>query len=97
MLDLIETLLSRYGIRSLRFDGRMDRSARDKCLATFKQAGGPKIILISTKCGSVGYAYICFSCEIELNSRHIQPQSGIRKSDCQVSQCSYVGNADNLI
>ncbi|KAF5329445.1 hypothetical protein D9619_009161 [Psilocybe cf. subviscida] len=54
MLDLIETLLSRYGIRSLRFDGKMDRSSRDKCLATFKQVGGPRIILISTKCGSVG-------------------------------------------
>ncbi|KAF8890769.1 SNF2 family N-terminal domain-containing protein [Infundibulicybe gibba] len=54
MLDLIEILFSRHGIRSLRFDGKMDRAARDSTLATFKQAGGPKVILISTKCGSVG-------------------------------------------
>ncbi|KAJ7886673.1 SNF2 family DNA-dependent ATPase [Mycena leptocephala] len=54
MLDLIEILFSRHGIRSLRFDGKMDRAARDRVLATFKRAGGPKIILISTKCGSVG-------------------------------------------
>lgn len=46
MLDLIETLLSRHGIRSLRFDGKMDRRARDSTLAQFKQSGGPKIILI---------------------------------------------------
>lgn len=46
MLDLIETLLSRHGIRSLRFDGKMDRRARDSTLAQFKQPGGPKIILI---------------------------------------------------
>jgi SNF2 family DNA or RNA helicase len=46
MLDLIEILFSRHGIRSLRFDGKMDRAARDRVLATFKRAGGPKIILI---------------------------------------------------
>ncbi|KAJ6490225.1 SNF2 family DNA-dependent ATPase [Mycena vitilis] len=54
MLDLIEILFSRHGIRSLRFDGKMDRAARDSVLATFKKSGGPKVILISTKCGSVG-------------------------------------------
>ena len=46
MLDLIETLFSRHGIRSLRFDGKMDRSSRDATLASFKQIGGPKVILI---------------------------------------------------
>ncbi|CAA7262707.1 unnamed protein product [Cyclocybe aegerita] len=54
MLDLIETLFSRHSIRSLQFDGKMDRSERDATLAQFRQAGGPKVILISTKCGSVG-------------------------------------------
>ncbi|KAJ6562842.1 SNF2 family DNA-dependent ATPase [Mycena vulgaris] len=54
MLDLIEILFSRHGIRSLRFDGKMDRAQRDVVLATFKRSGGPKVILISTKCGSVG-------------------------------------------
>ncbi|KAK0197054.1 SNF2 family DNA-dependent ATPase [Armillaria mellea] len=54
MLDLLETLFSRYGIRSVRFDGKMDRASRDQTLQTFKGAGGPKVILISTKCGGVG-------------------------------------------
>ncbi|KAF8153937.1 SNF2 family DNA-dependent ATPase [Crassisporium funariophilum] len=54
MLDLIETLFSRHGIRNLRFDGKMDRAERDATLAKFRQPGGPKVILISTKCGSVG-------------------------------------------
>ncbi|KAF9468325.1 SNF2 family DNA-dependent ATPase [Collybia nuda] len=54
MLDLIEILFSRHGIQTLRFDGKMDRIARDSTLATFKKQGGPKVILISTKCGSVG-------------------------------------------
>ncbi|KAG6856050.1 hypothetical protein H0H87_008064 [Tephrocybe sp. NHM501043] len=54
MLDLLDILFSRYGIQSLRFDGKMDRIARDQVLSTFKKPGGPKVILISTKCGSVG-------------------------------------------
>ncbi|KAF7967113.1 hypothetical protein HWV62_35883 [Athelia sp. TMB] len=54
MLDLIEKLFARYGIRSLRYDGSMDRNAREIALSTFKRAGGPKVILISTRCGGVG-------------------------------------------
>ncbi|KZP27972.1 hypothetical protein FIBSPDRAFT_917816 [Athelia psychrophila] len=54
MLDLIEKLFGRYGIRSLRYDGSMDRHAREVALSTFKRAGGPKVILISTRCGGVG-------------------------------------------
>ncbi|KAJ7819201.1 SNF2 family DNA-dependent ATPase, partial [Mycena olivaceomarginata] len=46
MLDLIEILFSRHGIRSLRFDGKMDRAQRDAVLATFKRPGGPKSFLL---------------------------------------------------
>lgn len=46
MLDLLEVLFSRHGIQSLRFDGKMDRMARDRVLSTFKKPGGPKVILI---------------------------------------------------
>ena len=46
MLDLIETLFARYGIRSLRYDGRMSREARELALAEFRQNGGPKVILV---------------------------------------------------
>ncbi|THH13318.1 hypothetical protein EW146_g6890 [Bondarzewia mesenterica] len=54
MLDLVETLFARYGIQSLRYDGKMSRDARDRALVSFKKAGGPKVILISTKSGGVG-------------------------------------------
>ena len=46
MLDLVEKLFARHGIRSLRYDGSMDRHARECALSTFKKAGGPKVILI---------------------------------------------------
>ncbi|KAK7452108.1 hypothetical protein VKT23_012213 [Stygiomarasmius scandens] len=54
MLDLIEILFSRHGIRSVRFDGKMDRASRDHVLAVFKRPDGPKVILISTRSGGVG-------------------------------------------
>ncbi|KAL6299805.1 SNF2 family N-terminal domain-containing protein [Sparassis latifolia] len=54
MLDLVETLFARYGIRSLRYDGRMGREAREMVLAQFRKSGGPRVILISIKCGGVG-------------------------------------------
>ncbi|KAF7297138.1 SNF2 family DNA-dependent ATPase [Mycena indigotica] len=54
MLNLVETVFSRNGIRSLRFDGKMNREQRESVLVQFKQRTGPKVILISTKCGSVG-------------------------------------------
>ncbi|THG95132.1 hypothetical protein EW026_g6464 [Hermanssonia centrifuga] len=40
--------------RNLRFDGSMDREAREAVLSQFRKSGGPKVILISTKCGGVG-------------------------------------------
>lgn len=54
MLDLIESLFVRYGIQSLRYDGSMGREAREAVLSRFRKPGGPKVILISTKCGGVG-------------------------------------------
>ncbi|KZT24969.1 P-loop containing nucleoside triphosphate hydrolase protein [Neolentinus lepideus HHB14362 ss-1] len=54
MLDLVEMVFNRYGIRSLRYDGKMDRESREKALSTFKKSCRPKILLISTKCGGVG-------------------------------------------
>jgi hypothetical protein len=46
MLDLVETIFSRHGIRSLRYDGKMDRAAKDATLAAFRQKGGVKVILV---------------------------------------------------
>lgn len=58
MLDLIERVFSRYGIRNLRFDGSMDRAARDQTLATFKQNGGPRVILIRSNSNNI----LLYSC-----------------------------------
>lgn len=46
MLDLIETLFSRYGIQNLRYDGKMNREAREAVLARFRKSGGPRVMLI---------------------------------------------------
>ncbi len=54
MLDLLETLLARYGIQNLRYDGKMRGESREAALIVFRKAGGPRVILISTKCGGVG-------------------------------------------
>ncbi|KAJ3569137.1 hypothetical protein NP233_g5248 [Leucocoprinus birnbaumii] len=54
MLDLIEIVFSHHGIQNVRFDGKMDKTSRDNVLAQFKRPGRPNVILISTKCGSVG-------------------------------------------
>ncbi|KIJ41077.1 hypothetical protein M422DRAFT_229883 [Sphaerobolus stellatus SS14] len=54
MLDLVEDLLEQYDIKWLRYDGSMTREERDEAITQFKKMGGPKIILISIKSGSVG-------------------------------------------
>ncbi|CDO69944.1 hypothetical protein BN946_scf184836.g18 [Trametes cinnabarina] len=54
MLDLCEQLFARHGIRNLRYDGPMSRDAREYTLAQFRRPGGPKVILVSIKCGGVG-------------------------------------------
>ena len=54
MLDLVETMLARNGIQFLRYDGKMRTEARDAALVAFRKINGPRVILISTKCGGVG-------------------------------------------
>ena len=46
MLDLVEMMFARYGIQNLRYDGSMDRSAREAVLKRFREPGGPRVILI---------------------------------------------------
>lgn len=46
MLDLVDMLFARYGIQSLRYDGSMDRAAREAVLIRFRQPGGPSVILV---------------------------------------------------
>lgn len=53
MLDLVESLFSRYGIQSLRYDGTMTQVSREAVLARFRKTGGPKVILIRYELGIV--------------------------------------------
>lgn len=46
MLDLVESIFMRFGVRNLRYDGAMSREARDKAVRDFRQPGGPKVMLI---------------------------------------------------
>ncbi|KAH7335005.1 SNF2 family N-terminal domain-containing protein [Rhizoctonia solani] len=54
MIDLMQILLRKSGFESLRYDGQMKREEREETLSRFKKQGGPKILLISLKCGGVG-------------------------------------------
>ena len=54
MLDLLETVLMRHGIQNLRYDGQMQSETRSAALVAFRKTGGPRVILISIKCGGVG-------------------------------------------
>ena len=46
MLDLVESVFLRHGVQNLRYDGAMNRDARETVLARFRRAGGPRVILI---------------------------------------------------
>jgi SNF2 family DNA or RNA helicase len=46
MLDLIETFLSRSSVRSLRYDGKMSRDAREQTLAAFRKSSSVKVLMI---------------------------------------------------
>ncbi|KAF8588075.1 hypothetical protein K439DRAFT_703082 [Ramaria rubella] len=67
MLDLVEEQFEQYTIASLRYDGKMGREERDEAIARFKKIGGPKIILISIKSGSVGLNLTCANRIINLD------------------------------
>ncbi|OJT08730.1 hypothetical protein TRAPUB_340 [Trametes pubescens] len=54
MLNLCDQIFARHGIRSLRYDGKMSRENRELTLKTFRSTYGPKVILVSIKCGGVG-------------------------------------------
>lgn len=46
MLDIVEQIFARNGIRNLRYDGKMTREARELALSQFRGAGGIKVMLI---------------------------------------------------
>jgi len=54
MINLVIQLLSQEDIDVLRFDGKMTRLSREETLRQFKRVGGPRILIISLKCGGVG-------------------------------------------
>jgi len=54
MIDMVVELFDRYNIQTLRYDGKMSRTMRDETIKHFKKPRGPKILIISLKCGGVG-------------------------------------------
>lgn len=53
--DLIETTLTKEGVRWLRFDGSMSQAQRAACVEEFSEkAKEPVVLLISLKAGGVG-------------------------------------------
>ncbi|KAG9008236.1 hypothetical protein FRB94_013596 [Tulasnella sp. JGI-2019a] len=53
-LDMLEGALQRDEIRCIRYDGSMNRQDRSAAVKRFKKKGSAHVLLVSTKCGSVG-------------------------------------------
>ncbi|KAG8970320.1 hypothetical protein FRC03_009593 [Tulasnella sp. 419] len=53
-MDLLESLLEKEDMRPIRYDGKMNRVERAEAVKRFKRRDGPRIMLISLKCGGVG-------------------------------------------
>ena len=66
MLDLCEQVFARHGIRSLRYDGSMNREAREYCLMEFRRPTGPKVVLVRY--------VVCTSVDIALPNSYAQHQ-----------------------
>ena len=64
MLDLVENLFSRYGIRNLRYDGSMTRENRERAIIEFRHAGSPKVILIRSVPSLVMLYRCCTDCPL---------------------------------
>ncbi|TDL15102.1 hypothetical protein BD410DRAFT_796684 [Rickenella mellea] len=54
MLDLVGVFLKQQGIETIRYDGKMNRMARVEAIQRFKKPNGPRVMMISLKCGGVG-------------------------------------------
>ena len=54
MLDLLETVLIRYVIQNLRYNGKVWMETREAALVAFRKMGGPGVTLISMKCVGIG-------------------------------------------
>lgn len=53
-MSVVIDMLRANDIEALRFDGKMSRQSREETLTKFKSKGGPRILIISLKCGGVG-------------------------------------------
>jgi len=67
MLDLAEVLFKQNGIKTLNYDGRMNRMERTEAIAEFKKELGPHVLLVSLKCGGVGLNLTCSNRVINLD------------------------------
>ena len=65
MLETLETLLTRYGIQNLRYDGEVRSETRGAALVAFRKMGAPGVILISINCGGIELNFMATSRLIE--------------------------------
>ncbi|KAI0364994.1 hypothetical protein BV20DRAFT_955118 [Pilatotrama ljubarskyi] len=59
MLDLIEPFLRHARIKSVRYDGKMNKVQRDEALKKIDESSTTRVILISFKAGSTGLNLTC--------------------------------------
>lgn len=59
MLDVLEIPLRKQGLQFVRYDGTMSIPQREQVLASFRNTGSLRIMLISLKCGSLGLNLVC--------------------------------------
>lgn len=59
-MDLIELAFNANGIRFVRLDGKLSRSARNAAIAQFREDSSIEVILVSLMAGGLGSAVLCF-------------------------------------
>jgi len=60
-LDVLESLLGKYGIRSLKIDGRVGYAKRLDILDSFRNEPLLPVLLISIQTGAVGCGICCLT------------------------------------
>ncbi|OUM53319.1 hypothetical protein BVG19_g2593 [[Candida] boidinii] len=80
MLDLIEIDLNKNGIKFARYDGTMNKLAKDKSIETVKKDPDYQVLLCSLKCASVGLNLV-FANQVVLFDKYWNPMIEDQASD----------------
>jgi hypothetical protein len=85
--DIIDTKLTKEGVRWLRFDGSMSQAARAAVVEEFdRPAKEPVVLLISLKAGGVGLNLTAANCELvgrnhQADSRRVHDGYMVERGD----------------